>query len=256
LNNLISNAIKYTNQGGVEIKTYKSVTKSDIINIAISDTGIGINEKNHKIIFEPFRQVSEGLAREFDGVGLGLAITKKYVELLGGSISVSNNPGNGTTFSLAFSTKLNKINESNINKRGSEINKGIHIHPTNNKSILLVEDDISNADVVIAYLKAYYTLHHKFDGIEAINCCKEFKYDIILMDINLKGMNGVETLQEIRNLNDYYKNIPIIAITAYAMKGDKEKFIEAGFDYYIPKPFKRETLITILNNTLKHNFVT
>ncbi len=113
--------------------------------------------------------------------------------------------------------------------------------------MLLVEDDNMNATVIKTYLKDFVLVEHVFDGIEAINLCKEKKYDGVLMDINLKGINGIETMRQIRKVDEHYSNVPVIAITAYAMKGDKEKFLSEGFNYYLSKPFKRIELISLLS---------
>lgn len=246
--NLISNAVKYTPSGGITIKTTilnEGSNKFAIVDVI--DSGIGINSKNHHLIFQPFRQVSEGLTRNFEGNGLGLSITKRFVELLYGTITFKSSPGKGSTFSVRFPLPDEDLVIEEENKVTTDATGNF---PANIK-ILLVEDDLSNASIICAYLKDHFSIDHVLDGKTAIDYCKARKYDSILMDINLKGITGIEALHHIRKLDDYYVKLPVIAVTAYAMMGDKEKLLSLGFDYYVSKPFKREELFNLLVNILK-----
>jgi PAS domain S-box-containing protein len=244
--NLIDNAIKYTNEGGIVVKLIVQDEESDKkILVEITDTGIGIPEEFHKMIFETFRQVSEGWSRKFEGSGLGLSITKKFIELLNGSITFKSNPGEGSTFTITF--PCSDIAEEMIYPSDNSYDeKAIIGNPFNNISVLLVEDDRSNASVISAYLEDHMNVDLVSSGKAAIEVCNSIKYDAILMDINLKGIDGVETLRQICKINNHYSNIPIIAITAYAMSGDKEKFLSLGFTHYLSKPFLRSELILLL----------
>ena len=123
----------------------------------------------------------------------------------------------------------------------------------NNVTVLLVEDDPGNALVISTYLKGYLKIDHVSDGSAAVKSCRSKKYDAVLMDINLKGIDGIETLKQIRNLNNHYAKIPIIAVTAYAMLGDREKFISTGFTDYISKPFDRSQLLMLLTNAFQND---
>lgn len=251
LNNLIDNAVKFTHHGGIIVNTsLQSNGSAHKVLIEIADTGIGIPPKYQKVIFEPFRQVSEGFTRKFEGTGLGLSITKKFIELLNGSITLKSEPGQGSTFIVSFpySNIVDNIAAHTANNSNNIILKNSTL---DDKTILLVEDDSSNALVIYTYLKYYVKIDHVSDGKAAINICSSHKYDAILMDINLKEIDGVETLKEIRKLNEHYLNIPIIAITAYALHGDKEKFMSFGFTNYLSKPFGRSQLLLLLNETLK-----
>ncbi len=250
-NNLLSNAVKYTSQGGIYIKC-KLDNSSDSIVVDVIDTGVGISIESQNIIFEPFRQASEGYARKFEGTGLGLSIAKRYVEMLNGKISLVSDLGKGSAFTvtLPYYLKSNQKESGPTKKRDLAEKEKPSL--TNSTSVLLVEDDESNASVVSAYLKDYVTLQHEFDGESAINKCSKNQYDVVLMDINLKGINGIDTMSEIRHINEHYKKIPIIAITAYAMVGDKEKFLSLGFDHYLSKPFRRDELIDLLSHIFKN----
>jgi PAS domain S-box-containing protein len=245
-NNLINNAIKFTSQGGVTISA--NVIMNDnklLIHTEVADTGIGIPEKYHHLIFEPFRQVSEGLSRNFTGTGLGLTLTKKFVELLKGNISFKSQQGEGTTFTITLPyshAHPNLLNDEELQTDKISTELKLKTKP----SILLVEDDIVNAQIVCAYLSPYFNIEHVEDGQTSIDYCKKKKFDAILMDIALKGISGTVAMHEIKKLNEHYAQIPVIAITAFAMLGDKESFLNAGFSHYISKPFTRSQLFDLL----------
>ena len=252
LSNLLSNAIKYTPQGSVTIKLSKPYNGLlHLVNIEIVDTGIGISETHQEIIFEPFRQVSEGYSRTYDGTGLGLSITEKLVHLLQGEISLVSEPNKGSTFSVKLPVRL-QVNEPThkIEEIPDIIGKVSLPNLPKNLSILLVEDDLSNAGIIESYLKDQVSLEHVIDGFTALDHCRQKKFDVILMDINLKGISGVETFNRIRLLDEHNAHVPVIAITAYAMKGDKQKFLSLGFTDYLSKPFQRSELIILLSNLL------
>lgn len=252
LENIISNAIKFTNSGGVLVNCFKNSNEEpQTVIIEISDTGIGISPSSTKLIFEEFRQASEGLSRNYDGMGLGLTIAKKYTELLGGKISVESTPGAGSTFRLEFPASLSKglTTVYQFNDKAETEKKG------NNSSekplVLLVEDDFMNTNMIKKFLQEICILHTVTNGEDALKEVKQNKFDAILMDIGLgKGINGIDTTKLIRLMPDY-KNIPIIAVTAYAMNGDKEKFLSSGMTGYISKPFVMNDLVNVLGKALK-----
>jgi CheY-like chemotaxis protein len=116
--------------------------------------------------------------------------------------------------------------------------------------VLLVEDDESNAHLISAYLKPFCRVEHVPDGESAVNLCRTEKFDAVLMDINLKGINGIDAHEQIRRINDHYNTIPVIAVTALAMSGDKEKFLSLGFTQYLSKPFERSHLLSLLSSAV------
>jgi signal transduction histidine kinase len=244
INNLINNAIKFTSMGGIIIDSEVILEKGKLfVQTKVTDSGIGIPSKYHQTIFEPFRQVSEGLSRNFTGSGLGLTLTKKFVDLLNGTISFSSKEGLGSTFivTLPFSQGKSKMEKESASDETSGL-----IGQEEKRSVLLVEDDVVNAQIVCAYLNPYFRIEHVLDGQTGIDFCKTKNYDAILMDIALKGISGTVAMQEIKKLNKHYTQIPIIAITAYAMLGDKESFLKAGFSHYISKPFTRSQLFDLM----------
>ncbi|MFN3873097.1 MAG: PAS domain S-box protein [Ignavibacterium sp.] len=248
LNNLVNNAVKYTEKGSILIEVKRNELTGEIM-VRVKDTGIGIPKDKLDIIFEEFRQASEGLARNFEGTGLGLSITKKFVQLLGGKIFVESQVGLGSTFTVVFpynpSTKssdsIKTTDERSI--RDQILSKS----PKERKSLLIVENDRINAAVIEAYVKKDYDVDVVGSGEAAIKKASEKQYDAILMDINLgSGINGIEATQQIRKIKGYEKT-PIVAVTAFALKGDKEEFLAKGCSHYISKPFTQPQIIALLN---------
>lgn len=254
LNNLISNAIKFTIKGGITIGAkIQKETETDFVVIKVSDSGIGIpNDKLH-IIFDEFRQVSEGYSRSFEGTGLGLTLTKKAVEILGGKISVESEPNVGSTFTLYLPVRISDPQSDQVTKKSLNFNN----HPENIKKsfqqnkthkLLLIDDDDNMYLLIRTLLKNKFDIYCFKDGQSALNDLKQNTYDIILMDINLGyGMNGIELTKEIRKF-DEHKNTPVIAVTAFAMAGDEDEFINAGCSDYISKPFTKQLLLSKIYN--------
>ncbi|MCL5030264.1 MAG: response regulator [Bacteroidetes bacterium] len=249
MNNLLNNAIKFTSKGSINV-----IVTSEIIDnklwavIKIADTGIGIPKDSLQIIFEEFRQVSEGLNRSYEGTGLGLTITKKTVELMNGIITVDSTLDVGSTFTVYFpATEINEIIHASddidtiqktVPKTGKKIN------------ILLVENDKTNLEFMKMVLNKYYFIDSAEDGHSAINLVSQNKYDLIFMDIGLGlEMNGVQAASEIRKIPGYDKT-PIVAVTAYAMKSDKEFFLSQDLTHYLSKPFTKNDLLNLTSEVL------
>ena len=254
IQNVINNAIKYTDSGKISVDLNEELIDGiRWIVIAIKDTGIGISERNLELIFESFRQVSEGLNRKFEGVGLGLTITKKFVELMGGKIDVQSKVGFGSTFIIKFPLIVSNYNiENNMisAKEGGINNNKVEVKKTHKPEVLYVEDDLASQTVVSLFLSNLCNVSITSTGESAIQMATDKHYDLILMDVNLEGrMDGLETARKITAIPGY-KDIPIIAITAYAMVGDKEKFLSGGCTHYISKPFERSQIISMIKEIL------
>jgi len=258
VNNLISNAIKFTHKGGITVEVNKKIVdNNENVVLKVTDTGIGIPENDLDLIFEEFRQVSEGFDRGFEGSGLGLSITKKFVSLMNGKISVESKVGSGSVFTVSFqgdektetsdkSTTLSKKDEDNLEKQ--EIEK-----PANLPDVLLVEDDYSNAGVIEYLLEGICNLETVISGEEAIEKAENKQFNAILMDIALgRGMSGLEAAKRIRKLEGY-KDLPIVAVTALAMKGQRELFLSEGCSHYISKPFDKNSFLNLVTSILPQN---
>jgi PAS domain S-box-containing protein len=249
LNNLIDNALHYTSEGYIEVG-YE--LKNAALKFYVKDTGIGIKPEMQHLIFERFSQEDKSLSRQYGGLGLGLSIAKENSELLGGSICVDSVKGQGSVF--YFTIPYKKIHDSNSDNDNllSDMKK------VKEFTILVAEDEEVNflyLEVLFQKLKNNYTVRRAKTGEEAI---REFELDdnidLILMDIKMPGMDGLEATKEIRKLNP---DIPIIAQTAYSRIEDKEKALEAGCNDFLSKPISQKTFIDTLNIYLniKDNFL-
>lgn len=249
LTNLVENAIKYTVKGSVLIEAEKF---NGALFIRVKDTGIGISREKLDMIFEPFRQVSEGIGRSFEGTGLGLTITKKYVETLNGRIFIESKLNEGTCFTLEFPL-VEEILEAGESDELLMIDSAPESKPMENfdckrKSILVVDDDNTNLMLVKMFLENYHNITTTSNGVSALELINKNNFDIILMDINLgSGISGLEVIQQIKK-NNNYAGVPIVAITAFAMTGDKEEFLSKGCSHYISKPFNRNELLKLLES--------
>jgi signal transduction histidine kinase len=247
--NLLSNAIKFTEKGGITMKvTLISQTKhDDKIRFDIIDTGIGISEEGRKKLFKSFSQVDASTTRTYGGTGLGLAISKSLAEMMGGEINVDSEPGKGSDF--WFYAVLKKSNLNNLQKR-SDTEVFNLSHESTKLKILLAEDNIVNQKVASIH---FQTLGHEVEvaknGKIAVEMFEHQTYDVIFMDVQMPEMDGIEAtkvIREIEKKSGKDKKIPIIAMTANAMQGDKERCLEAGMDNYISKPFTATALLKIL----------
>jgi PAS domain S-box-containing protein len=233
--NLVNNAVKYTNEGYIEVSL---LTYEEKLILKVRDTGIGIDKDKIGIIFEEFRQVSEGLNRQFSGTGLGLTLTKRFIELMNGSIRVISELNKGTEFIVEL--PLEPEETSNIS---------INIFLPGMKA-LIVEDDEISYSLLKNIINDLCEAHIATNLEDAMNKASEHLYDFVIMDINLGGDDtGIDVTRELRTL-DGYSNVPIIAVTAYAMKGDKKFFVNSGLDAYVSKPFTRNELIMTIKRCL------
>lgn len=235
LNNLISNAIKFTSEGeiNVEIKSMKQQDNEIELSFSVSDTGIGIPNEKLQSIFESFSQAETGTSRKFGGSGLGLSITKKLIELQNGHIDATSVPGEGTTFtfSLKYSIASHTVSKQ-YNSKQETFNKALA-----GKRILVVEDNEANQKVIYHMLdKAGIETDLAENGKVAIKLLEDgFEYDLIIMDLQMPEMDGFETTIYIRQKLNLM--IPIIAMTASALRNEKIKCMELGMDEYMNKPF-------------------
>lgn len=241
--NLVGNALKFTDSGSVSVEAMRlGNTAGDRVRILfiISDTGIGISDTQVMQIFEPFVQADSSYTRSFQGAGLGLSIVKKLVALLGGELAIDSTPGQGTAVYLTLPFALPGDTTDQARQALQEIRPA----PEGGR-ILLVEDDLVSAIIGKLILeKARYSVLHARNGQEALALVHDNPVDLILMDIQMPDMDGVEATEAIRaDADPNLRRIPIIALTAHAMIGDRERFLAAGMNSYLTKPFNRELLI-------------
>jgi len=252
LQQILDNAVKFTKQGSITIRA-RTVTEDNVQwqTIEIRDTGVGIEQKFFDMIFQEFRQVSEGYDRKFQGSGLGLTICKKICELMNGKISVKSTPGNGTTFTIWLPAAKSA---KHFTTDPEEIERSMPFTPAVIKRdvplVLLVEDNMINRNLIELFLKPTYLMDHAYEGKTAVKMAKETKYDAVLMDINLgSGIDGIETTKKIKAISGYEKT-PIIAVTGYTMIGDREKLLAEGCTHYIAKPFEKAVFRAIIKEAI------
>ena len=239
LSNLITNALKFTEKGKVEIRLESSTDSK--IQVLVKDTGIGISKEKLPSIFNKFYQVDGTLRRKYQGTGLGLAIAKGLVKFLGGEIEVQSTLKKGSTFSFNFSYRPveEKVEEIVLDKAQDKALFKVKQKLRGNINILIAEDDDFNYYVIDRFLKGC-TVSRAKDGKEVLERIEKKRFDLVLMDIQMPEMDGLTATRKIREKN---KDLPIIALTAKAMKKDKEKSLAAGCTDYISKPITPEELI-------------
>jgi CheY-like chemotaxis protein len=236
LNNLLSNAIKFTAKGEINVVIKSAKQQNDEIEIcfSVSDTGIGIPQEKLDFIFESFSQAESGTSRKFGGSGLGLAITQKLIDLQNGHIEVKSEPGSGTTFTFGITYLIakNAVEKQYAGKQETFNQDGL-----SGKRVLVVEDNEANQKVIFHILqKAGIETDLADNGKVAIQLLEEgFTYDLIIMDLQMPEMNGFDTTVYIRQ--NLKITIPIIAMTASALRNEKIKCMELGMNEYLNKPF-------------------
>ncbi|ACU89509.1 cache domain-containing protein [Desulfomicrobium baculatum] len=249
LTNLIGNSFKFTKRGHVHVEAYPLPSRSiDTLRVffAIEDTGCGIAEKDIGNLFQPFTQVSQGYNRNHQGAGLGLTISKQLVALMGGNMAVESEEGVGTTF--AFCVTFSKEVQPHDDEAAPE---SLTAPPTS-LQILLAEDDETTGFSISRLLeKSGHSVTLAHNGQEALEMHEANNFDLILMDVSMPVMDGIAACRRIRgSRNSHKRDVPIIALTAYAMAGDKEKFLAAGMSGYVAKPVTMETLMQMMVETL------
>ena len=251
LNNLLGNAIKFTQAGSITLKVNPEPASGPpsppSIRFAVHGTRVGISQENQARLFEPFRQVDQSDTRRHGGTGLGLAISRQLVELMGGSIGLESRPGHGSIFHfvLDLPTAETPLAQTAV---AAEPEPDIpHGH------ILLVEDNAVNREIALAMLgELGLTISMAVDGREAVDIATREHFDLILMDCQLPEIDGFEATQRIRQHEkaNALPRVPIIALTANAIRGDRERCLDAGMDDYLAKPFRRADLQQALRHWL------
>lgn len=252
LNCILSNAIKFTTNGGVRVKVaFIEETPTQVrVRIAVADSGIGISDADKEKLFKRFSQVDSSNTRKFGGTGLGLVITKQIVELMNGTIQVQSKEGIGSTFIIELPMEVvvkeevdEEVTDASIFSMGSNESDRIHV--------LIAEDEPVNQQVIGKLLgMAGYAYDIAENGEAAVELFKERKYDVGLFDVQMPVMDGLEATKRIRDIEAQRggtEHLPIIAVTARAMFGEKEKILEAKLDDYVAKPYVLEDIVAVIN---------
>ncbi|WP_419778814.1 PAS domain S-box protein [Maridesulfovibrio sp.] len=242
LNNLVGNAIKYTNSGSVTLTIHFQCINNARSRMLffVSDTGPGIPDEKIDELFLPFTQASAGFTRQYEGAGLGLAICKRLVDLMKGNLTVDSNLNEGTTMILSLPL------EEDIQTTSVEGTHKVKNSGSVKLKVLVVEDDyINNYAVRILLEKEGFEVMCAATGKEALEVLEKHRIDVVLMDIQMPDMNGIEATEAIRKgeAGDEHIRIPIVAMTAYSMNGDREIFLNAGMNSYVSKPVSKPQLL-------------
>ena len=256
LNNIIGNAVKFTEKGwiNVTIKLVKKIQKQVWLDIKVTDTGIGIPQQEIPRLFDSFTQLDGSISHRFGGTGLGLNISRKLMELMGGTIEATSVQGKGSTFTISL-----PMDWATAEEQPQEMKKRISVEsalPELGKRILLAEDDEINCVVIQSILKGKgYAIECARNGLEAVDLWESYLPDLILMDIQMPGIDGIEATRRIRQKEKGSgQYTPIVALTAHAIYGDRERFINAGMDEYVAKPIEFEKLNHVLEKVLNPQF--
>jgi PAS domain S-box-containing protein len=257
--NLLINAVKFTSEKGHVILRVHADTEQDRISFSVIDNGIGISAKDFERLFQPFVQLDSSLSRQYDGTGLGLSLVQKLTDLHGGSVTVESEVGKGSCFTINLPCKLEEV--IHLEEITPDFNILVQHNPAGmavpsdeirkTDTILLVEDNMSNILMISEYLEANgYQVVVAHDGLEAIEKAEETNPDLILMDIQMPALNGIDAIARLRG-NPCFSSTPIVALTALAMPGDRERCLLAGATEYVSKPVSLRNLKQLIENLLE-----
>jgi len=249
--NLIGNAIKFTERGEVALRVEheRGASEPGLLRFSVSDTGIGIPLDKLDAIFKSFTQVDSSTSRKYGGTGLGLTISKRLVELMGGRIWVESVADQGTTF--YFTARLRVRTETPLPAREARTQPAPRVIAGSDREVhvLVADDSIHNRMLLQAYLRsAQYRVDIVENGAEAVEKVRDGHYDVVLMDMQMPIMDGYTATRAIRQWEQSQNRgpLPIIALTAYALSGDRNKCLEAGCTDYLAKPIKKEALLAVI----------
>lgn len=246
--NLLTNAAKYTDEGNIEFNVTcvnRQDTKKCLLYIAVKDTGRGIKKEDISKLFNKFERIDEDRNTTIEGTGLGLAITKNLAEMMGGKITVDSKFEEGSVFRVYIEQDIISMEVPESNTEEIQID----YNANQGKRILIVDDSKINLKVANQILKPYnFNVKLVESGYECLEVMETSTFDLILMDIMMPKMNGVETLRRLKEMDGF--DIPVVALTADAIEGTDEKYLNAGFDAYLSKPIDRYELDRVLNKYL------
>jgi PAS domain S-box-containing protein len=258
LNNLVDNALKFTETGEVKVDVQALGTFPESISLCfkVTDTGPGVPDEFRSELFDDFTQADNTYTKKFRGTGLGLAISSRLVRLMGGTMEVESVPGQGSTFSftLPFGAVKKTVQEQDGEAAGAGPDSPVELRPLN---ILVAEDSELNREYMSFILKrAGHRAVFAAGGEEAVQAFEPGKYDLVIMDIQMPDISGLEAAQRIRKIEQSSRDsgkTPVMALTAYAMPLDKNRFLSAGMDGYISKPFTAKALFREMARLVEHN---
>ncbi|TDP48288.1 PAS domain S-box protein [Zavarzinia compransoris] len=256
--NLVSNAVKFTSSGFVALRVKREASMGEkiVLRFEVKDSGIGIAEDVQSRLFRKFEQADTATARTYGGSGLGLAICRQLTEMMGGHIGLASAPGRGSTFWVTLPFDVVETESYGGPSTQDRLRSEARSEDLGNKSlnILVAEDHPYNQKLMVARLgTAGHRVTLANDGVEAVEKARQQVFDLILMDVRMPEMDGIQATAEIRKLPPPHGNVPIIAVTAHAMRGDRERYIEAGMDDYVSKPVDFTALFQVVQKVLERH---
>ena len=251
LANYVSNAIKFTESGGITVRVLHADSEAGRhdIRFEVEDTGIGIAAEDLPRLFRRFSQADASTTRKYGGTGLGLAICRELAELMGGGVGVDSMPGTGTTFWFSVICDAGDGEIAYAGTPSPADDRASDVAPARRLRVLVAEDNLVNQEIAIATLEnAGHHVDVVANGLEALDAVQNVGYDVVLMDIQMPEMDGIAATRAIRDLDGAVSDIPIIALTADAMAGDREKYLACGMNNYLSKPFEPRQLDAVISD--------
>ena len=252
VSNLVSNAIKFTKQGRVEVfvTARQRGDGQHLVKVRVSDTGIGMDEETVNRLFTPFTQADDSTSRKYGGTGLGLSITRKLAELMGGEATVKSETGRGSEFTFTFlageAAPQHRVVSEGMPVSEDEARSSLK---TQNLRLLLVDDHPINRQVASLFLRPFnMRIVEATNGKEALEALRRETFDMVCLDVHMPVMDGTQTIAAIRASDAPWANIPVIALTADAMSGDKERYLGMGMDGYLSKPINQALLFEVVEH--------
>jgi CheY-like chemotaxis protein len=251
--NLVSNAVKFTERGEVTVSIEPAAAPGATpggasVRFTVRDTGIGIPADKQRAIFEPFTQADGSTSRRYGGTGLGLTISRRLVEMMGGRLEVASEPGHGAAFSFELPFDLHTAVVPAGSPAAEQVPPRPHSVTARPLTVLVAEDNPVNQRLATAILRRRgHQVVLAADGLKAVELARTSPVDVILMDVQMPGMNGFEATAALRATEaGGARHTPIVALTAHALNGDRERCLEAGMDDYVTKPLQADRLIEIV----------
>jgi len=245
--NLLDNAVRFTERGAVRlrVRVESAVDERIRLHFEVQDSGIGVSKDERERIFESFTQADGSTTRRYGGTGLGLTISRRLVEMMGGRIWLESEPGRGSVFHFTVELGLGEEGSHHLRDSGAAL-KAARLLPR--LTVLLAEDNLVNRTLIARILQKHgHRVEEARDGVQALRLLEQETFDVVLLDLEMPRLGGIETARQIREREATTGgHVPLIALTAHAMRGDRERCLDAGMDGYVPKPIRRSTLFSAI----------